>query len=112
MNLSTFNKLQFVNQTDYLMKKGFEIINHPALKDRFVNELHMEKCSICLETYEHEHIHRWTETHCSHIFHKSCLFKWWSEQFPTSVFLQCPNCRNLFNLNKLNNLNHPDSLNV
>lgn len=112
MNLPTFNKLQFVNQTDYLMKKGFEITNHPALKDMFVNALNMEKCSICLETYEHEHIDKWTETHCSHIFHKSCLFKWWSEQFPTSVFLQCPNCRNLFNLNKLNNVNNIDSLNI
>jgi hypothetical protein len=90
------NKIQFVRRTEKIMERGFQIENHPALKVKVENGLDITQCSICLESFtEHNHS---CETKCSHVFHKGCLFKWWTEHFPMSWFLQCPNCRTLYNL--------------
>jgi hypothetical protein len=107
---STLNKIQMIRKTEKIFEAGFQIENHPALKPVVVNPLQIFQCSICLESLESVDqtvnstpIHsrnNCVETRCSHVFHQACLFKWWTEHFPMSWFLQCPNCRNLYNLSK------------
>lgn len=98
------NKLQLIRRTDKLLTHGFKIQNHPALKESIENTLNITQCSICLDSLDSPKTNM-VETRCLHMFHKNCIFKWWTEHFPQSWFLQCPNCRTLFNIARKESVN-------
>lgn len=81
---------QYFNRMEKILDLGYTIQNHTALCPTIRNLLGTDKCTICLDELNDTSF--LVETHCCHVFHRSCLFIWWRKK----QTLECPNCRTMY----------------
>ena len=63
-------------------------------KNELKNEIKNKECPICYENIV-DNLDDYFKTKCNHLFHKSCLSKWFTTQEKNNNFnFSCPFCRN------------------
>ncbi|CAD8139651.1 unnamed protein product [Paramecium pentaurelia] len=82
-----------VQQLDYYMRKILwkNLEKHPKIKEKKIDTIQFESCTVCLIEYDKESICRVTP--CVHVFHADCLQAWMVEKKHET----CPMCREELN---------------